>query len=189
MGDPRCLTYDAVLGRLKPTTADLIDFNTFGTHARIHPATLSYSSHFRYITRSRSAAGANPPRVPPPQTTPIYPTSRAAPGPQNRTQGPSSTITTPSTRDQRRSRSPARTITTTPPSAGQPAPTPSGNGVGASDLDVDMDIDVGTLAPSPVPPIAEPPCSVGSSAEGQLRGFFACYSHPDWTREQQAESL
>ena len=35
----------------------------------------------------------------------------------------------------------------------------------------------------------EPPCLVGSPAEGQLREFLASYSHRDWARDQDQEPL
>ena len=58
-----------------------------------------------------------------------------------------------------------------------------------TDSTSDHDIDVGIPAASPVPSLPEPPCLVGSPAEGQLRGFLAIYSQRDWARDQDQEPL
>ncbi|CAM9401104.1 unnamed protein product, partial [Sphacelaria rigidula] len=108
MGGPRPLPYDAVLGGLKPTTPDFVDFRTFGTRAKLFAETPPVTHLISDNTRSRSAARTTP-SAPPPPTTPSTSMSHPAQVPRTNTQSSAKTSAPCATR---REKSSPRTDTT-----------------------------------------------------------------------------
>ncbi|CAM9510041.1 unnamed protein product, partial [Sphacelaria rigidula] len=87
----------AVLGGLKPTTSDFVDFRTFGTRAKLFTETPSFTHLISDNTRSRSAARTTP-SAPPPPITPANSTSHATQVPRTSTQRSANTPATCTTR-------------------------------------------------------------------------------------------